>query len=132
MIDIEELLVDEITKALEDYPNIIILSSELTALPQLPCVCINEIDNRLYKKALDTSETEQFAEVVYQVDVYSKYGDYKKREAKEIYSRVDELMYKLGFYRRNKHAIEFSENRVCRICSRYSGTVSQNNKILRR
>ena len=132
MIDIEELLVDEITKALENYPNIIILSSELTALPQLPCVCINEIDNRLSRSGLDTSETEQFAEVIYQIDVYSKYGDYKKKEAKEIYSRIDGLMYRLGFFRRNKQAIEFSENRVCRICCRYSGTVSKNNKILRR
>lgn len=132
MIDIEELLVDEVTRVLENYPNIIVLSSELTALPQLPCVCVNEIDNRLCSKGLDTSETEQFAEVTYQIDVYSKYGDCKKKEAKEIYKKIDELMYRLGFYRRSKNAIEFTENRVCRICSRYSGTVSTDNKILRR
>lgn len=132
MIDIEESLVDKIVRKLENYPNVIVLSSELTALPQLPCVCVNEIDNRLCREALDTSEVEQFAEVVYQIDVYSNEGDMKKKEAKEIFKNIDELMYSLGFYRRSKNAIEFTENRVCRICSRYSGTVTINNQIIRR
>lgn len=132
MIDIEELLVDEITKALEDYSNIIILSSELTALPKLPCVCINEIDNTQSLRGLDTSDIEQYAQVTYQIDIYSNLGDYKKKQAKEIHKIIDELMYRLGFYRRSKNAVEFTENRVCRINSRYSGTVSNDNKILRR
>lgn len=132
MIDIEELLIDEITKAVQDHPNIIVLSSELTTLPQLPCVCVNEIDNRLSARGLDTSSTEQFAEVTYQIDVYSNKGDYKKKEAKEIYRKIDELMFKLGFFRRGRNVIQFSENRVCRISGRYSGTVSCENKIIRR
>ena len=132
MIDVEELLIDEITKELESYPNIIVLSSELVTLPQLPCVCVNEIDNRLCAKGIDTSDTEQYAEVTYQIDVYSNKGDYKKKEVKEIYNRLDKLMFRLGFYRRGKNAIEFGENRVCRMSGRYSGTVSCKKQTIRR
>lgn len=38
MIYIEEILIDEITKELDSYPNAMVLASSLATLPQLPCV----------------------------------------------------------------------------------------------
>lgn len=132
MIDIEGLLIHEISKELVMYPEAIIVASELTVLPQLPCVCIYEIDNRLCQRGVDSSDIEQYAEVTYQIDVYSNKGDYKKKQAKEIYNRIDKKMFELGFFRRGTSPVQFGENRVCRLSGRYSGTVSCENKIIRR
>ena len=89
MINIESKVIAAVKAALStDYPDLLIYSMMIPSPESFPCVCVEEIDNYIYKDAMTTSRIENIAEVTYEVNVYSNSKTGKKSEAKTIFEII--------------------------------------------
>ena len=100
MIDVESKVYTPIAVALRNTFSGIFVSGEYVKAPsRFPHVSIVEMDNYTSTDRLDTSDTERFSTVMYEVNVYSNKASGKKTECKEIMAFIDDLMYKMNFKR---------------------------------
>ena len=100
MIDVESKVYTPIAVALRNTFSGIFVSGEYVKAPsRFPHVSIVEMDNYTSTDRLDTSDTERFSTVMYEVNVYSNKASGKKTECKEIMAFLDDLMYKMNFKR---------------------------------
>ena len=100
MIDVESKVYTPIAVALRNTFSGIFVSGEYVKAPsRFPHVSIVEMDNYTSTDRLDTSDTERFSTVMYEVKVYSNKASGKKTECKEIMAFIDALMYKMNFKR---------------------------------
>lgn len=96
MIDIESKVYTPIAQKLRN--DGVDVSSIYTNTPaSLPHASIVENDN--YSAEIDTSDTEKFAVVMYEVNVYSNDVTKKKSECKSIMNTISNMMYKMNFTR---------------------------------
>lgn len=100
MIDVESKVYTPIAVALRDAFSGIFVSGEYVKAPSsFPHASIVEMDNYTSTDRMDTSDTERFATIMYEVNVYSNKAVGKKTECKEIMAFIDALMYKMNFKR---------------------------------
>ena len=100
MIDVESKVYTPIAVGLRNAFSGIFVSGEYVKAPsRFPHVSIVEMDNYTSTDRLDTSDTERFATIMYEVNVYSNKAVGKKTECKEIMAFIDALMYKMNFKR---------------------------------
>lgn len=100
MIDVESKVYTPIAVALRDAFSGIFVSGEYVKAPSsFPHVSLVEMDNYTSVDRMDTSDTERFATIMYEVNVYSNKAVGKKTECKEIMTFIDALMYKMNFKR---------------------------------
>lgn len=133
MIDIETYLFDMISEKLrKQFKGIKVYGEELSAPSTFPCASIVETDNFTKANTQDSSSKENFASVVYTVNVYSNKTSGKKSECKAIISFIDDVFIHLGFSRTIKEHITMNNATVCRMITRYTATVSDDFKIYRR
>lgn len=100
MIDVESKVYTPIAGALRDAFSGIFVSGEYVKAPSsFPHASIVEMDNYTSTDRMDTSDTERFATIMYEVNVYSNKAVGKKTECKEIMAFIDDLMYKMNFKR---------------------------------
>lgn len=134
MIDVENEVFSLVsTKVREKYPKVYMTGEYVKSPPSFPCVSLIETDNQVYRNGRDSSNIENFAQVLYEVNVYSNKTSGKKTECKTITSLIDSEMEKLGFTRTLVNPIPNEEDAtIYRMVVRYRAIVSKNKIIYRR
>lgn len=100
MIDVESKVYTPIATALRSAFQGIDVSGEYVNAPSVfPHVSIVEADNYTTLAHLDNSDSEKYATLMYEVNVYSNKGARKKSECKQIMATIDDLMYSMNFTR---------------------------------
>lgn len=114
---------DEILTAVKNAINID-MSTDITITPSIfPHITVAEQDNVNYTKTIDTGSNENYVEVMYQVDIFSKNPQDRVAESYQIAGEVDDVMLKLGFNRVSLTPIP--ELEYYRLSVRYNGVVSK-------
>ncbi len=121
MIDIESKVYSPIAAALRSQFSGIAISGEYVNAPsEFPFVSIVEADNYPTLQRLDSSDTEKYATLMYEVNVYSNKGTRKKSECKAIMAVIDGMMYRMNFTRITMTPVPNMENAsIYRMTARY-------------
>lgn len=121
MIDIEKLIYTPVAEALRKrFKGISVSGEYVNAPPKFPYVSIVEQDNYTTQSHLDSSGTERYATVMYEVNVYSDKAGKKKTICREIMGVIDEMLYKQNFTRISMSPVPNMENgTIYRLVARY-------------
>ena len=120
MIDIENKIYSPIRTALVNaYEGIFVTSEPTATSAKFPAVSIVQQDNYMSINRLDNSGTEQFATVMFQVDVYSNKASGRKAQCKEIMGVIDTMLYQLNFTRLSLTPIPMANEGYYRLSARY-------------
>lgn len=121
MIDIENDIYTPIAAALRSKFPAINVSGEYVREPsQFPHVTIIEQDNYVTPAHLDSSDTEKFATIMFEVNVYSNKTVGKKTECKSILSVIDSMMFARNLVRTSRTPVPNMENAtIYRLTARY-------------
>lgn len=134
MIQIEDMLFTKIATAIRaEFPDAYVVGEYVNAPSRFPAVYIVEMDNTVNRAGRDTSSIENFADVMYQVDIFSNKNKGKKAECKAIAAFVDEQFASIGFTRSFLNPVpNMDDGTIYRMTGRWVATVSKNNEIYRR
>lgn len=133
MIDIENEVFTKIATELRSrFSGINVYGEDVRTPSSFPSVSIVEADNYTVKNTQDSSNNENHANLMYEVNVYSNKTSGKKSECKEILSVIDEMLLGMGFTRTMKNPVTMDDATIYRMVSRYSAIVSKNRMIYRR
>ena len=134
MIDIESELFTSVAEAVrETYPSIYMTGEYVKTPPSFPCVSLIEIDNVIYTNGRDSGGIENFAQVSYEVNVYSNKTSGKKSQCKAILAIIDTEMESMGFTRTLMNQIPNEDDAtIYRMVARYRAVVSKDKVIFRR
>lgn len=134
MIDIEIELINRISAKLrEQCEGVYVTGEYVKSPPAFPCVSIVEVDNQVYRNGRDSGEIENFAQVAYEINVYSNKKVGRKTECKRIMGIADSEMAKLGFTRTVYTPVQNERDAtIYRIVTRYRAVVDKNKTIYRR
>ena len=134
MIQIEDMLFTKIATALRaQFSGIYVVGEYVNAPSKFPAVYIVEMDNTVNRAGRDTSGIENFADVMYQVDIFSNKNKGKRAECKEIAAFVDEQFASLGFTRSFLNPVPNMDNgTIYRLTGRWIATVGKDNTVYRR
>lgn len=132
MINIVNELYTLLANALTSYDSNIKTSSVYQNVPsKYPFVSFEEINNSVYEQGSDCCEIENFADVDYEVNIYTQ-NPSKKSKADGIAQVVDTLMKSKNFTRTSRNILQDTNETTYRIVLRYSGVVSKDHIIYRR
>lgn len=128
MIDIEKLVYTPIAESLRKRFKGITVSGEYVNSPaKFPYVSIVEQDNYTTQSHLDSSGTERYATVMYEVNVYSDKAGKKKTVCREIMGVIDEMLYGKNFTRISMSPVPNLENgTIYRLVARYKAETDGN------
>ena len=134
MINIETELFNSISnKVRESYPNIYMTGEYVKSPPTFPAVSLVEMNNSSYTDTQTSTELENHASLMYEVDIYSNKTNGKKSECKAIASLIDTEMAVYGFTRVMLQPIpNMDDATIYRIKGRYRAVVSKDKVIYRR
>lgn len=134
MIDIENEVFNRVaTRVREVFPDIFITGEYVKSPPTFPAVSLVEMDNSTRIDTIDSGSSENHANVMYEVNIYSNKTAGKKSECKEIITLIDEEMLAMGFSRNTLTPVPNEyDSTIYRMVGRYRATVSSNNTIYRR
>lgn len=126
MIDIENIVIDKISKAVKAEFKDASVSGEYIESPKtFPFVSISEVDNYVYRRSQSLDNIENHALISFECNVYSNKINAKKKEAKQIASIIDSKMGSMGFTRTFRSQVPNIDRTIYRIVMRWSGVVSQ-------
>ena len=109
------------------------LSDLVKSPPAFPAVSLVEMDNTQHTSTQTSSEMENHADVMYEVNVYSNKKVGKKSECKKIIALIDKEMTAMGFTRTMLQPIpNMDDATIYRMVARYKAIVSKENVIYRR
>lgn len=134
MISVENQVFADVAAAVRaEFPDAFVVDEYVNAPKRFPTVYIVEQDNTVNRASRDTSNVENFADVMYQVDIYSNKNKGKKSECKAIAEIVDERFAALGFTRSFLNPVPNMDNAtIYRMTGRWIATVSKHNVVYRR
>ena len=134
MINIENEIFSSVAeKVRAEYPNIFMTGEYVKSPSSFPAVSLVEMDNSVYTSTQTSTELENHASLMYELDVYSNKTKGKKSECKAIASLIDNEMARLGFSRMMLQPIpNMDDATIYRIKGRYKAVVSKENVIFRR
>ena len=134
MIDIENELFTKIATALRsEFSGIYVVGEYINAPSKFPAVYIVEMDNTVNRAGRDSANVENFADVMYQVDIFSNKNKGKKSECKAIAAFVDAQFAALGFTRSYLNPVpNMDDATIYRMTGRWIATVSKDNVVYRR
>lgn len=134
MIDIESAVFNRVaTRVREVYPDIFMVGEYVNSPASFPAVSLVEMDNSTRIETVDSGSSENHANVMYEVNVYSNKTVGKKSECKAIIALIDEEMLAMGFSRSTLTPIPNEyDSTIYRMVGRYRAAVSSNNTIFRR
>jgi len=93
-----------------------------------PAGSLIELTNRTVSKRQSSTPIENFAAVMYQLDVYAK----TKKEARSVYAAVDDEMISMGFTRVNGDWLDNADNTgIFRYTARYEAEIDRDGNIYR-
>ena len=134
MIDIENELFTKIATAIRaEFSGAYVVGEYVNAPSKFPAVYIVEQDNTVNRATRDTSDIENFADVMYQVDIYSNKNKGKKAECKSIAAFIDGMFARMGFTRSFLNPVpNIDDGTIYRMTGRWIATVSKDNSVYRR
>lgn len=136
MIDIENDVFAAVATALRAEftdPLISVYGEYVNAPANFPSVSIEEKDNSVLERTADSSNIENHATLMYEINAYSNKQSGKKIECKQIMATINDVMAGLGFTRTTMLSIpNIADATIYRMTARYMGIVSKNNTIYRR
>jgi len=135
MINCENEVFSTVSQAVRaQYANAFMTSEPVASPSKFPCVVLREMDNSTYQRTLDSSGTENHAQLMYQAEVYSNLSTGKKSQCRAIMALIDEEMQKLGFLRIGCGPMEMpnANQTIYRVVARYRGTISKDLIMYRR
>lgn len=129
VIDIEPTVYTAIAKELRKRFTGINVSEEYIDTPaKFPYVSIEERDNYPTAKHLDSSNTERYATVMYEVNVYSDKAGKKKTVCREIMGVISEMFHRKNFIRISMSPVPNMENgTIYRLVARYKAETDGKN-----
>ena len=121
MIDPENEVYTRVATVLRDeVPNINISGEFVNEPSSFPHVSFVLSDNSVIPEY--TSEINEFAQVMFEVNVYSNKKTGKKTEAKKIMKSIDELMFTMNFRRTALTPVpNLDDGTIYRLVARYVG-----------
>lgn len=133
MIDMESEIFDFIAKKIRAKYDPVYITGEIVKSPPIfPCVSIVEMDNQVFRNTQTSSEMENHAQLMYEVNIYSNLTKRKKSEVKGILAMVDNGFAELGFTRIMASPIPNDDVTIYRAVARYRAIVSKDKVIYRR
>ena len=134
MINIETEVFNEVSaKVREEYPNIYMSGEYVKSPPSFPATSLVEMDNNVYTSTQTSSDNENHASLMYEVNTYSNKVKGKKSECKAIMTLIDNEMIRLGFTRTMLQPIpNMDDATIYRMTARYTAIVSKDKTIYRR
>ena len=133
MINVENEIFNTVSKAVKSAYSDVYMSGEyVKSPPNFPAVSLIEMDNSVYDKT-QTTNVENHAELMYEVNVYSNKQSGKKSECKAIISLIDNELAALGFSRIMLQPIpNMDDATIYRMTGRYRAVASKDKEIFRR
>lgn len=111
------------------FPGIWVSGEYVDAPAKFPAVTIEEVNNSVYQK-MRTVHIENAASVLYEVNIYSNKIGYKKSEAQEIMSFIDDILAGLGFTRTMCNPLpNLADATIYRLTARYEAVIDKDNWI---
>lgn len=134
MINIETEIFSSVSKKVRaEYPDIFMTGEYVKSPSSFPAVSLVEMDNSVYTSTQTSTELENHASLMYELDVYSNKTKGKKSECKAIAALIDKEMAEFGFTRIMLQPIpNMDDATIYRIKGRYKAVVSKENVIYRR
>ena len=134
MIDVESQVFQRCATAFRAaYPNGFIAPEYVAKPSQFPAVQIAETSNVVLRGGSDSGSIENYAEVVYQVDIFSNLNKGKKMQCKAIAKLLDAEFSEMGFTRTFINPMQnMNDATIYRITASYRGVVSKDEIIYRR
>ncbi len=134
MINVENEVFNRVaTSVYKTYSDIYMSGEYVKSPPSFPCASVVEMDNSMYESTQTSSENENHATLMYEVNVYSNKTKGKKTECKEIIALIDKEMALLGFTRIMLNPIPNEDDAtIYRMAARYRAVISKENVIYRR
>lgn len=127
MIDIENIIFTEVATAVRAaYSGASVYGEYVETPASFPCVTVVEADNSVLQSARDLSGVEHYAQIMYEINVYTNDGTGKKSKAKDIARVIDDVMTARLFTRTFRGQTPNIDRTVYRITMRYSAVVSEN------
>lgn len=121
MVDIESTVFTKIATALRtEFSDIFVTGEYMNAPAKFPFVSIVEADNYLDSRYLDGGETERYARLMYEVNVYSNKEGTKKAECRRVLNFIDRMLYGMNFTRISMNPVPNMEDaKIYRLNARY-------------
>lgn len=134
MINAENEIYDNVYDSVKaKFPNVNMTGEYVKSPSMFPHLSLIEMDNTAYTRTQTSTEYENHADVMYEVNVYSNKTKGKKTECKEIMSVVDSVMLFLGFTRTMLQPIpNMDDATIYRMTARYKAVISKDKQIFRR
>lgn len=134
MIDYEDDILAAVRQGLENaFPQGIPLYDQTILTPsEFPCVCVEEIDNYIYQRSIDSGSKENHAVLAYEVNVFSNRTYDKRGQCKSIFAAVSDVLTGLGFTRLSMNPVNINDSTAYRLVGRFTAVISKNGKIARR
>jgi hypothetical protein len=134
MINIENEIFDRVSTSVRvKFPNVNMTGEYVKSPSSFPHISIEEKDNSVHTSTQTSTENENHAVLMYEVNVYSNKARGKKTECKELISIVDNEIGKMGFTRTMLQPIpNIDDATIYRLTARYTAIVSKNKMIYRR
>lgn len=139
MIDVSNLVVRVVKESLSEFPDVKVYSNFIDETEKLPAVTVYEVSNEIDKRTMDSDGAEHYANVVYEVAVYTDNSN-GKQLAKKMFTTINDALVSINFVRSFKGELPNIDRTVFRILGRYEARVSEDiargddviNKIYRR
>lgn len=121
MIDVERMIFTPIAEALrKKFKGIDVSGAYVKSPPKFPHASIVEQDNYTTTSNQDSSGTERYATVMYEVNVYSNKTGESKSECRRILSEIDKMLYAMNFTRISMIPVPNMDNAsIYRLVARY-------------
>lgn len=133
MIDVENQVFDKVCNAVHTVNANALVTGETLMKPEtFPAVSVELADSYVRTDGIDSGAIENFANVMFEVNVYTNAENGKKAQAKAIFDVVDNTFALMGFARQSMNYINMNTSTICRIVARYVGCVGKDLKIYRR
>lgn len=131
MIDVENLVIDTISKAIKAsaYSTALVVSDYTDMPSKFPCVSVIESDNSTYRRTQDNDLKEHHTRVLYEVNVYSNKTSGAKSEAKKILDIVDTTFQNIKFTRTFKNSVPNKDKTIARMVARYEAIIGEEQTI---
>lgn len=127
MIDVENVIFTRLATAIRSaFSGISVYGEYIETPASFPCVTVVEADNRVLERTRDLSGVEHYAQVMYEINVYTNDANGKKAKAKAISNVIDDVMSGLLFTRTFRGQTPNIDRTIYRITLRYSAVVSEN------
>lgn len=133
MIDIENEIFHRVATELRtQYEGIAVYGEEVRSPSHFPCVTVIEADTFTTLTARDSSISEKYADVMYEISVYSNQSTGRKSECKRIFATIDDILTRMNFTRMMRSPVSMEDATIYRVTGRYTARVDDKQTIYRR